>query len=251
MSRWLPRATALAVLGLTVGLSTPAQAELIFGLTRDGIVTFQSTTPTVVTPQLTLTGLQPMESLLGIDVRPATGVLYGLGSTGRLYTVNTTTGAATQVGTGTFSLGAGTAFGVDFDPVADRLRVVSNADLNMRLNPNTGGLAGIDAPLNPDFPNIVGIAYTNNFSGATATTPYAIDSNVKALFKMTNPNGGTLTFVGFLHAFTTDLVGFDISEVSGTAFASLGETPNPNVSIPSQLYTINLGTGEATFLANI
>ena len=48
----------------------------------------------------TISGMQPGEALLAIDFRPATGQLYGLGSTSRLYTIDSTSGAATAIGAG-------------------------------------------------------------------------------------------------------------------------------------------------------
>src|SRR4029453_12592543 len=128
-----------------------------------------SSTPGTIFGALGITGLQAGETVLGIDFRPATGGLYALGSTSRLYTINPTTGAATQVGAaGAFTL-SGTAFGFDFNPVVDRIGVVSDADQNLRLIPDTGALVGVaDTPLayatgDPNFglnPNVVGAAYT-------------------------------------------------------------------------------------------
>src|SRR5262245_31683828 len=88
------------------------------GLTATGtqLVTFDTVTPGTVSAPVSFTGLQSGETLLGIDYRPLTGVLYGLGSTSRLYTINPTTGAATQVGSGTFAVPlSGTNFGFDFN----------------------------------------------------------------------------------------------------------------------------------------
>jgi hypothetical protein len=39
-----------------------------------------------------ITGLQTGESILGIDFRPVNGQLYALGSTSRLYVLNTSSG---------------------------------------------------------------------------------------------------------------------------------------------------------------
>jgi hypothetical protein len=75
----------------------------------------------------------------------------------------------------------GTSFGFDFNPVPDRLRFVTDADQDLRLNPNDGTVAGTDGtlafsammPTDPNAgtnPNVVGSAYTNNFSGTTTTT---------------------------------------------------------------------------------
>ena len=80
-----------------------------------------------------VTGLQSNETLLGIDFRPATGELYGLGSTSRLYKVDPTTAVATAVG-GQFSRClSGFSFGFDFNPVIDRIRVVSETNQNLVL----------------------------------------------------------------------------------------------------------------------
>ncbi|HEX2521237.1 MAG TPA: DUF4394 domain-containing protein, partial [Terriglobia bacterium] len=102
-------------------------------------------------------------------------------------------------------------------------------------------------------PNVVAVAYTNNFAGTTSTTLYGIDSSRNALVRQggingsPSPNLGTLSTVGSLGVDTSDLVGFDISSGGATAFASLtvaGEAA-------SKLYSINLASGSATSLGNI
>ena len=252
MVRWLLRTTAFAMFALLLGTPMSVTAEPIFGLTSsNSLVVFDSATPGLTVPLFPVTGLQSGEMLLGIDIRPATGTLYGLGNSNQLYTISTTTGAATPVGAaGQFTL-SGSAFGVDFNPTVDRLRVVSNTDQNLRLNPITGGVAGIDGTLNPGNPNVVGAAYTNNFSGATITTLYDIDSAADALFIQglppISPNTGTLALVGSLGVDTGELVGFDISGLTGTAYASLTAPTGP----ASQFFTINLGTGAATLVGTI
>ena len=247
------------------GLAAPhqAQAELLTGLTTTNVLeTFDSATPGTVVTSVGVTGLQAGETLLGIDRRPANGGLYGLGSTSRLYLINPTTGAATQVGSaGAFTL-SGTAFGVDFNPTVDRIRVTSNTGQNLRLNPNDGTLAGTDTALAyatgdanaGTTPRIVGSAYTNNVAGATSTTLFAIDSNVNILATQGSPGGapispntGQLFTRGGLGFDTSDLVGFDISGLSGIAFASL-TAPAGNFS---QLFTIDLTTGAATLVGTI
>src|SRR5207249_880313 len=112
---------------------------------------------------------------LDMDVRPAKHELVALGSTSRLYSIDTATGAATAIGSaGAFSL-VGTGFGIDFNPVADRLRLVSDADQNLRLNANDGTLTATDALLafaagDVNFgvnPDVTSVAYSNSFAGAT------------------------------------------------------------------------------------
>jgi len=105
-------------------------------------------------------------------------------------------------------------------------------------------------PGDPNFgttPRIVGSAYTNNFSGATTTTLYDIDSNLDILATQNPPNNGTLNTVGALGMNTSDLVGFDISGLTGTAFASLAA---PGAA-SSSLFTVNLATGAGTLVGTI
>src|SRR5207249_2241903 len=130
----------------------PAYAAVnstLFALTTgNALLRFDSATPGTILSTTAITGLPAGENLLGIDARPATGQLYALGSTSRLYTIDSTTGAAIQVGTSPFAAAlSGTNFGFDVNPVPDRVRVVSDADQNLRLNPNDGTLAAVDGVL--------------------------------------------------------------------------------------------------------
>jgi hypothetical protein len=241
-----------------------AEAESLTGLTSTGnLVRFDSTTPGTIDSSVAITGLQAGETLLGLDRRPANGFLYGLGSTSRIYVINSTTGVATFVGATPFAPAlTGTAFGFDFNPVSDRIRVVSTDTSDLRLNPNNGALAALDTPLSYAAgdsgagltPRVVGSAYTNNFAGAAATTLFGIDSNRDVLVMqggpngVPSPNGGVLTTIGTGLGFdTSDLVGFDISGISGVAFASL----TPSTGGASELFTINLTTGNASLAGTI
>ena len=242
--------------------TTTTKAEGLVALTTTGnLISFDSATPGTVS-SVAITGLQAGESIRGIDRRPATGELYGVGSSSRLYVINTTTGFATQIGSaGAFSL-SGTSFGVDFNSVVDRIRVISDSGQNLRLNPNDGTLTATDTALafaggdpNAGVPaHAVGAAYANNFAGATQTTLFVIDSNLDILTTQGSPNGtptspntGQLFTVGALGFNTSDLAAFDISGFSGIAYASL-TAPGANFS---QLFTINLTTGAATLVGTI
>ncbi len=217
------------------------RAATLYGVTTTNqLVRFDSATPSMITTIGTISGLQASENVMAIDFRPANGQLYALGSTSRLYTVNTTNGMATAIGSaGAFTL-AGTDFGLDFNPTVDRIRLVSNTGQNLRLHPDTGALAATDIALNPGTPSVSAAAYTNNFSGATTTTLYDIDTATDSLFIQNPPNNGTLVPVGALGVDATGVNGFDIASIGGTAFAVL------NVGGTSRLYTINLMTGAAT-----
>ena len=217
------------------------------------LIEFDTATPNVVvtTP---ITGLVGGEIILGIDFRPATGELYALSSDSRIYTIDPATAIATQVGSdGAFTLG-GFEFGFDFNPVPDRLRVVSDVDENLRLNPIDGTLAATDGTLayaagdvnDGADPNVVASAYTNSFASATSTTLYGIDSTLNTLVTQAPPNAGTLNTVGSLGIDVTDAGGFDIQASGNTAFAALSLD-----GLVSELYTIDLTTGAATLVGSI
>lgn len=238
--------------------------ETIFALTTGNrLISFNSTTPGTVINTVSITGLQAGESLVGMDFRPATRTLFSVSNMGRVYTINTNTGLATQVGMQPVAIN-GTNFGVDFNPSPDRIRFVSNTGQDLRLNPNDGTLAATDGmlayamgdPNNGRTPNAFASAYTNNFAGVggTATTLYNIDSDLDILITQgslnsapVSPNSGQLFTVGALGINVTNVGGMDISDVNGTAFAAF----TLNGEMMSKLYTINLATGAASLVGNI
>ena len=220
--------------------------------TLNQLVRFNVAAPQTVATIGAVSGLQSGETILGIDFRPATGQLYGLGSTSRLYTINLATAAATQVGTAPFTTAlSGTEFAFDFNPTVDRIRVVSDTGQNLRLNPNTGGIAAVDGAIN-GVAGVVGATaagYTfNDVDNATGTTLYVIDSVSDALYmqggpnNMPSPNNGTLFMVGALGVDISERNGFDIVTAGtiNTAYAAF------QVGSVGSLYTINLTNGAAT-----
>ena len=250
------KSIALLVASIVFGLvALPARATLLYATSGNDIARFDSGATGVVT-SVPVTGMQAGESLVGIDTRPATQTLYGVGSSNRLYTINPLTGAATQVGTaGAFTL-SGTQFAFDFNPVVDRLRVISNTGQNLRLNPNDGSLAATDTAITPAGVTITGAAYDRNAPGSGVTTLYAIDSTNGVFTTVgsingspNSPNGGVVgPTVGSLGLGTAldPRIGLDISGVTnGNAFATIltGGT--------DKLYAINLSTGAATLVGTI
>lgn len=236
--------TALASVALLTSQS--AHAATVYGITASNqLLAFDSTTPGTITSSASVTGLAAGEVLLGIDFRPATFELYGLGSGSRLYRINQATGAATQVGSdGLFTL-SGSAFGFDFNPMVDRVRVVSNTEQNLRLNPNDGSLTATDGMLSPAG-NVVGSAYTNNFANAPSTMLYGIDSVAGTLVLQNPPNNGTLVLVGSLGVGALgENLGFDI--FGNDVLASL----NIAGAATTGLYRINLNTGAAALIGSI
>ena len=229
-------------------------SETIFALTtNNALLSFSSESPGTIINANPITGILPGESIVGIDYRPALGEIFALSNLGRLYIVDSTTGFARLTNTLFVNL-SGSRFGVDFNPVPDRMRIVSDGDQNLRANVETG-VTNVDGTLafaagDPNAgsdPNIVSVAYSNNFAGTAATTLYGIDSNLDTLVIQNPPNNGTLTTVGSLGINTTELVGFDIAAGSARAFASL----TVSGSSTSGLYRINLLTGAATLVGAI
>ncbi len=160
-----------------------------------------------------ISGLADGEQLVGIDLR-TNGQLYGVSNLNRLYVLTDfVTGhaaTATAVGNALTPALNGSNFGVDFNPVPDRLRIVSDAEQNLRVNPDSGATNN-DAPLAYAAgdanagrnPAIAGAGYTNSVAGATETTLYDIDTETDSLVVQNPPNAGTLTTIGALGVDTT------------------------------------------------
>ena len=250
------RLASTALLCATVYVSS-VSAETIVGLTPNNtLVTLDSSNPGTLATSQVVMGLSEGERLVGIDYRPATGQLYGLGRSSRLYTIDLATAQASMVGTSSFDpILAGDAFGFDFNPTVDRIRVVSDSGQNLRLHPVTGAAVATDKGLNyssmdpsvGQSPQVVGSAYTQNRAGAVSTTLYGIDSVMDTLVRQVPPNDGVLSTVGSLGVNFTDMAGFDISGASGSAFASLVKAGESW----SGLYSIDLNTGNASWLGDI
>lgn len=252
MQKWI--LSSLALIGLSLA-ATPAHAVLLYATSGTDIARFDSAATGVIV-SVPVTGLQPTETLVGLDVRPANQVLYGVGSTSRLYTIDPLTGIATQVGSaGAFTL-SGTTFAVDFNPVPDRLRVISNIGQNLRINPIDGSLAATDTGISPGGVTLTGAAYSNNGPGVSVTTLYGIDATNGVLTTVgsingspNSPNGGVVgPTIGSLGLGTSldPRIGFDITGVNNSnAFASIltGGT--------DKLYSLNLNTGAATLVGTI
>jgi hypothetical protein len=244
-----------------------ASAEPIYALTTtNSLVFFDSATPASVSAPLPVTGLGGGESLVGIDFRPSTpGVLVGVTNeastgTGRVYTIDLATGAAALINTtaaGVFTGSSAFDFGVDFNPVANALRIVTNQDDNIRITAGGTGTVVTDTSLNPAGQSINAIAYTNNFAGAAMTTLYGISVaapdtlvTIGGINGVPSPNGGAVATVAVLTPFDPTFFGnngFDISGTTGIAYALF----RPSVAAPDTLFTINLLTGAVVSLGAI
>lgn len=228
----------------------------VIGLTVDQrLICFGENRPSRASTIGTVSGLTQDTALIGIDFRVQDGKLYGVGNAGGVYTLSRTTAAATFVNRLTVAL-VGTSFGVDFNPAADRLRVISDTGQNLRHNVNAGGVTINDGALSYQAPavttatGVTGAAYTNNdLDATTATTLYDIDTNLDQVAIQSPANNGTLAATGKLTVDATSVAGFDIYStirnnvtVAVEGFAALGTAANSSTSF----YSIVLATGKAT-----
>jgi Domain of unknown function (DUF4394)/Calx-beta domain len=241
-----------AILDISVSTIPPPD---IVGLTPSNkLILFNSLTPSVIIGPIPINALLFGEVVIALDVSPANSEIYGYTNYNRLVLIaNIPTGSADVIGSPANL--AGNEYGFDFNPTADRIRVVNDTDQNIRVNPNDGSLTATDGTLayaagDPNFgqnPSITGAAYTNNFAGATATTLYDIDFNLGILARQNPPNNGTLNTIGPLGVSISAVVGFDIAAANGAAYASF----QPPLGGVSNLFTIDLLTGHATSLGVI
>lgn len=227
------------------GVAPPAPGNAFTVSANDELVSFNIPELPSVRRTVKITGLQSGETVLGIDIRPKDRLLYALGSTGRIYTLDPESGSATQksqLPANTLDAAA-TAFGVNFNPAADRLRVVNDKNQNLRINVDDGTVIADAALTRTGDPGVAlavtGAAYTNSFNSAQFTTLYDIDTNTGKLYVQNPPNAGTLVEVGSLGLSVSPSTGFDIDGVTGTAYAVL------TINGQSRLYNINLAQGNA------
>ena len=200
-----------------------------------------------------VSGLSGDDRLVGIDYRPATGDLYGLGNNGGVYVVDDDSAQATLRSRLNVALN-GTSFGVDFNPTVDRLRIVSDTGQNLRDNVDANNDTLTDTTLSYPGPppmaatGVTGAAYTNNDADPnTATTLYDIDSVLDQTVIQSPANSGLLAATGKLGVDTDPAVGFDIYSTvrSGTTVDVKGLAAL-TVGGQSSLYEITLFNGRAS-----
>jgi hypothetical protein len=252
----------------------PVRKEVLLVVTdAHELIRVNAGQPRRVLGRVGLKGLAAGEALVGIDFRVARGTLYALSDRGRLFTLDTTTGALSPVGSAAPLQLSGSAFGFDFNPAADRIRIVSNAGLNLRAHPDTGAAvdANADKPgLQPDGalayragdpqvgvpPQVVGAGYTYNKTDEKLTTNYAIDRRLGLLVMqgskegatpVVSPNSGQLVSVGPLGLGPLTDVAFDIADVGGAAFAAVRSAAQP----ATRLHLVDLATGKASFVGTL
>ncbi len=271
-----PAAWGVALVGALLAACTTAPpaglGEQVVAVTaQHELMVFNAGEPGRILERRPVTGLDAGDALVGIDYRVARGVLYALSQAGRLYTLDVPSGALRLVGAAPQAVAQpGALTGFDFNPAADRIRVVSSAGQNLRLHPDTGAWVDGDASragVQPDpalhyaasdvnagrSPDIVAAAYTYHPKDDRLTTNYAIDRALGMLVMqgsregavpVVSPNTGELRTVGTLGLGALADASFDIADVGNTALLAARSGSGAR----TRLYRVDLDTGRASTL---
>jgi hypothetical protein len=230
---------AAAALALQV---SAAHSETIVSLIGDDVLATVDSNTGKTTGLRKIDGAGP---LLGIDVRPADGQLYGLARDGTIVTIDPASGKATPKSTLDTPPPAGVDVTVDFNPAADKLRIIGSDGTNLRADVDSGKVTQ-DKPLkfadtdpaNGQTPSVIAGAYSNSVKGTKETTLYDIDGNLDSLFRQAPPNDGILNTIGTLGIDADDLAFDIVTDATGANTGMLIAKGN--------LYTVDLTSGKAT-----
>lgn len=229
--------------------------------------------PNSIETTLPVQGFASGEKIVGIDFRVARGDLYALSNQGRIFIINLSSGVATLVpgSKPTEPINDG-HWGFDFNPAADKMRVVGKQNLNLRLHPDTGAIVDFDGKtlgtqMDPRLtydqgdvnaaytPDIVAAAYTYNPTNEKLTTNYAIDKQRGTLVMQgtkegatpaVSPNLGVLYTIGGLGIEPIQDASLDISDINNVALGTI----TTSASLPAKLVVIDLTTGRAELLGH-
>lgn len=239
---------AAALVAITLLSPNEARAGQIIGLVNGNSLVMIDTGSHKVTGRVHIKG--GFNKILGIDVRPADGMLYGITSDGTVVTIDPKSGQTTNKSKLTEAWKSGITTTIDFNPVADRLRVMGSNGANVRVNVDDGKvtLDGSHKFKDGDAntgktPKIVAGAHSNARKAAQSTTLYNIDAASGALVIQAPPNDGVLNTVGALGVKLNGRVAFNIVA---------GEDRNDAwLTVKDTLYSVDLKTGKATMVGNI
>ena len=236
--------SSLLALTLLAGVAAaaPASAQTVAALVGDDTLVHVDAAAGKAVKTVKVTGVSG--KLLGIDVRPADGMLYGVASDGSVVMIDPQSGAATVKSKLDTMLPNGVMATIDFNPAADRLRIIGSDGTNLRANVDDGKvtkdgmLKFADADqMKGKTPKVVAGAYTNSMKGAKETALFDIDAT-GAVLKQAPPNDGVLNTVGMM-GMASETVAFDIAsdgQGGNSAWAMVG----------SKLYKVDLVSGKGT-----
>jgi len=236
---------ALALAGALIAsvVGGAANAASIIGLVDGKTLVWIDPATKKVTGKADIKGAM---NVVGIDVRPADGMLYAVAADGGIYTVDAKSGQATMKSKLSETLKSGVNMTVDFNPVADRLRVITSEGVNLRVNVDDGK-ATVDGALKfkdgdanaGKTPMVVAGAYTNSANPKPSTTAlYDIDATTGSLVSQAPPNDGILNTIGSLGIKLNGAVAFNI--------VNKGEDNAAWLATGGMLYSVDLKSGKAT-----
>lgn len=244
MTRMILPATLLAA----TAFSAPASALTLAALVDDATIAIVDIERLASSRMVEVSGVEG--ALLGIDVRSTDGLLYGVLADGTIVTIDVETGTASEVSRLETMLPEGVTAIVDFNPAADRLRLMGSDGTSLRVNVDTGEVVvdGSHVFAEGDAfaeatPLIVTGAYTNAIGRPASTTLFNIDARTGTLVLQDPPNDGVLNTVGALG-------------LEATGFALDIHTPQEGENVAYlvagvRLATIDLETGAATEIGRI
>lgn len=240
----LTAAVTTATLSLAAGT---ASAATLLALGADGQLFKIDSASQKITATMSASSPSPLR---GIDVRPANGMLYALGSDNQLYTLDLSTGAASKVASLNKQLpGSGQAV-IDFNPVADKMRMLAADGTNFRVNVDTGEVTvdgsvayAADGAYAGKSAQVVAGAYTNSYAGTQATSLYNVDLASSSLMLQNPPNDGVQQVVGMVADGLKNAAMDIASDGKGgnTAYLLTGTT----------LHTVDLASGKPMTLGDI
>lgn len=233
--------TIIGLLGIAA-----AEAGTVAALVGDNTLEHIDSASWKVTKTVKIDGLPAR--VVGIDVRPSDGMLYVLAEDGTVATVDPMSGKTTIKSKLETTIAKGNTVTVDFNPVADRMRVIGSEGSNLRANVDDGKVT-VDGKLKfkdgdmhaGKSAMIIGGSYTNSIKGAKETALYDIDA-MGVLVKQAPPNDGVLTSIG-MTGLGGKVVAFDIAT---GADGDKGWVVQQGVA-----YSIDLASGKATQVGKI
>lgn len=246
LTKPLLSAFALALAG--TALAAPAAAATVVALKDGKSLVWIDTDKMKVTGTVALAG---NASIVGMDVRPSDGKLYGLTPQGAVVVIDAKSGKWEKKADLSEKLPAGATFSVDFNPVADRMRVLSSTGTSLRINVEDGktivdgALKYADGDANKGKqPKVLAGAYSNSFAGTKETALYDLDAANGTYLRQAPPNDGILNTLGSLSLKLGDAVAFDI--------ASDGKGGNTGwLLVGGALYSLDIANGSTKMVGKI
>jgi WD40 repeat protein len=239
--------TGTLVVSVLAVTGTRSDSMIIGLVDNKSLVTIDPITRKVVS-QHTIRGVDTR--IVGFDVRPIDGVLYGIASNGEIYTLDSKSGQSRKLSKLSAPWKSGITTTIDFDPVGDRLRVMGSNGVNVSVNVEDGKvtLEGPhkykDGDINAGkIPKIIAGAYTQSKKGAQATTLYTIDATTRSLVVQDPPNEGLLKTIGSLRIALVEPVAFNL--------VMIGDRNDAMLTSAGVLYSVDLDTGRAALVGKI